>query len=65
MESEAELSRASELLSVAERKAGVVEGSIGLWSMIETAKGLCHVEAICEADARVTGAIFRCGRLRG
>jgi citrate lyase subunit beta/citryl-CoA lyase len=61
VESEEEIARASELLSVAERAADVPQGTVRLWSMIETAKGLTRVEAICAADPRMTGAIFGVG----
>jgi citrate lyase subunit beta/citryl-CoA lyase len=61
VESEQEIRRAAELLSAAERAAGVSEGTIRIWSMIETAKGLTRAEEICAADARMTGLIFGVG----
>lgn len=61
VESEHEIRRAAELLSDAERAAGVAEGTVRIWSMIETAKGLTRVEAICAAHPRVTGVIFGVG----
>src|SRR5580693_8629752 len=44
-----------------ERAAGVADGTVRIWSMIETAKGLNRVEAICAADRRMTGVIFGVG----
>jgi citrate lyase beta subunit len=61
VESEDEIRRAAELLSAAERAAGVADGTVRIWSMIETAKGLVRVEAICAADRRMTGVIFGVG----
>jgi citrate lyase subunit beta/citryl-CoA lyase len=61
VESEDEIRRAAELLSEAERAAGVADGTVRIWSMIETAKGLNRVEAICAADRRMTGVIFGVG----
>ncbi|MTD53112.1 HpcH/HpaI aldolase/citrate lyase family protein [Amycolatopsis pithecellobii] len=61
VESESEIHRAAELLSEAERAAGVADGTVRIWSMIETAKGLNRVEAICAAHPRVTGVIFGVG----
>jgi citrate lyase subunit beta/citryl-CoA lyase len=61
VESEDEIRRAAELLSEAERAAGVADGTIRIWSMIETAKGLNRVEGICAADRRMTGVIFGVG----
>jgi citrate lyase beta subunit len=61
VESEDEIRRAAGLLSAAERAAGVADGTVRIWSMIETAKGLVRVEAICAADRRMTGVIFGVG----
>lgn len=61
VESEDEIRAAAELLSEAERAAGVADGTVRIWSMIETAKGLNRVEAICAADRRMTGVIFGVG----
>lgn len=61
VESEDEIHRAGELLTAAEQAAGVSVGSVRLWSMIETARGLTRVEAICSADERVTAVIFGAG----
>jgi citrate lyase subunit beta / citryl-CoA lyase len=61
VEDAGEIHLASELLSIAEREAGVAEGTIQLWSMIESAKGLCQIEDICSADPRMTGVVFGAG----
>jgi len=61
VESEQEIRRAAELLSAAERAAGVSEGTVRIWSMIETAKGLTRADEICAADPRMTGLIFGVG----
>ena len=61
VESEQEIRRAADLLSAAERAAGVGEGTMRIWSMIETAKGLTRVEEICAADPRMSGLIFGVG----
>ena len=61
VESEQEIRRAAELLSAAESAAGVGEGTVRIWSMIETAKGLTRAEEICAADPRMTGLIFGVG----
>jgi citrate lyase subunit beta/citryl-CoA lyase len=61
VEDVSEIHLASELLAIAERKAGVPEGTIQLWSMIESAKGLCRIEDICAADPRMSGVVFGAG----
>jgi citrate lyase beta subunit len=61
VEDVSEIHLASELLLKAEREAGVAEGSVKLWSMIESAKGLMQIEAICGADHRMTAVVFGVG----
>jgi len=61
VESEEEILEASRLLAAAEESAGVPVGTVGLWSMIETAKGLTRVESIATADPRMRAIIFGAG----
>jgi citrate lyase beta subunit len=61
VDGEEEIRRASELLSAAERRAGIPVGKVRLWAMIETAQGLGRVEAIASADPRVTAVLFGAG----
>lgn len=61
VEDVSEIHLASSLLRDAEREAGVPEGSVRLWCMIESAKGLCQIESICSADPRMSAIIFGAG----
>jgi len=55
--------QAAELLTDAERACGRAEGSVRLWTMIETALGLINVEAIAQAHPRMTAMLFGGGDL--
>jgi citrate lyase subunit beta/citryl-CoA lyase len=54
---------ASRLLAAAEARAGLPIGGIRLWSMIESVGALLSVEAICNADPRMTAVLFGAGDL--
>lgn len=53
-----EIRLAGELLGRAETAHGLPAGSIGVWAMIEAAKGLNAVEDICAAGERMAGVVF-------
>jgi len=61
VESEFEVQEAGRLLAETESEAGVPKGTVRLWPMIETAKALGRVEAICDAGPRVAAVIFGAG----
>lgn len=53
-----EVRHVSSLLAAAEIGCGAEVGSTQIWAMIETARGLVNVEAICTADPRMTAICF-------
>jgi citrate lyase subunit beta/citryl-CoA lyase len=61
VEDVSEIHLASSLLGDAECDANLAEGSVQLWCMIESAKGLSQIEFICSADPRMTAVIFGAG----
>ena len=54
VESAAEVAAASEILGTAERRRGIVPGSLQLLLLLESAQGVWHVREILRASSRIT-----------
>ena len=54
VESAAEVAAASEILGTAERRRGIIPGSLQLLLLLESAQGIWHVREIVRASPRVT-----------
>jgi citrate lyase subunit beta / citryl-CoA lyase len=61
LESAAQLIAVEWMVSQLERDRGLVEGAIDIMPIIETAKGLTEVDAICRAESRVLRVAFGAG----
>jgi len=56
--SASEIHRVDQRLSMLERDESILEGTISIVPLVETARGVVNCMQICEASARVTAAIF-------
>jgi len=60
-----QVKQAAEQLTRAERSYGWLDGSIRLWAIIETARGIINLKEIVESDPRLTALIFGAEDLAG